>query len=382
MRPSSRWASASATPGSTLSAGRLGIGVAALTRLRRSGRSAFRCLWFLALRGTLMTIAFDLDEAAARVVADPLDRALFQMLGRQRTHAITVQRVNRLFRFSLTRQPVTIRQGYYHLDVHSLIAKTEVGYGVTQELMNQMLEVQIIDPNWVVDLSRNPLIWPGYDGVVHALQHAAETYYKNLWRHEPHYVQVWIEKQALIETVREICMQRCASLWPARGYSSLSFLRSATKEIIEADRPTFIYVFGDYDAAGWFAAEHIDKKLNEYAYREGFRHEIIFERVGLTPDQIVRYGLPTRPSKEVDERARPVPNARAFRAMQELTLTGQMARLIGQSCELDALDPNDLRNLVRSRLVRHLSDVRLAELEAEEVAERDEIMRLVRLHRA
>jgi hypothetical protein len=42
-----------------------------------------------------MTMTFDIDDAAARVANDPLDRALFNMLGRERTHEITVQCVNR-----------------------------------------------------------------------------------------------------------------------------------------------------------------------------------------------------------------------------------------------------------------------------------------------
>jgi hypothetical protein len=89
---------------------------------------------------------FDVDEAIERIEADPLDRFLFDMLGRERKHAITVQRVNRLALFASTRQPVTIRQGYYHLDILGLIAKTEIGYGIVVELMNEMVDVGIIDP--------------------------------------------------------------------------------------------------------------------------------------------------------------------------------------------------------------------------------------------
>ena len=64
-------------------------------------------------------MTFDFDEVAARVVADPLERTLFDRLGRERVHPITVQRVNRLALFASTRQPVTIRQCYYHLDVQA-----------------------------------------------------------------------------------------------------------------------------------------------------------------------------------------------------------------------------------------------------------------------
>jgi hypothetical protein len=311
------------------------------------------------------------------IEADPLDRVLFDMLGRERAHEITVRRVNRLFLFASTRQPVTIRQGYYHLDVSGLIVKTEVGYGIVVELMNEMVERSIIDPDWVVDLSREPLIWRGFDGVAQALRAAAEGYYKNLWRDEPHYVQVWIEKQGLIETITGPCYRRLVSLWPAKGYASRSFLRRAVKEIVAADKPTFIYAFGDYDAAGWFASQHIEDMLRDYASREGFRHPIEFERVALGAEHIIELGLPTRPSKERDDQGRPIPSAPAFRVLQESTLGDIRPDLIGQSCELDALDPDDLRGLVRDRITRHLSDARLAELEAEETAEKAEIMRII-----
>jgi hypothetical protein len=221
------------------------------------------------------------------------------------------------------------------------------------------------------------LIWRGYDSPAHALREAAERYYKNLWLDEPHYLQNWIEKQALIETIKGPCMRRCVSLWPARGYASRAFLRRATKEIIEADKPTFIYAYGDYDASGWFASRHIEDTLNDYARKAGFRHDIHFERVALSPQQIDAFGLPTRDSKERDDRGKPIPSAPDFRRLQERTLTGPMARLIGQPCELDALDPDDLRGLVQSRITRHMSDERLAELEAEEAAEKAEIMDIV-----
>jgi hypothetical protein len=103
-----------------------------------------------------MTMTFDLDEAAARITADPLDRAMFNLLGRERTH---------------------------------------VGYAIVVTLMNEMVEAGIIDPEWIVDLSREPLIWRGYDSVAHALREKVAGYFKNLWLNEPPYVQVWVEKQ-------------------------------------------------------------------------------------------------------------------------------------------------------------------------------------------
>jgi hypothetical protein len=126
-----------------------------------------------------MTLAFDPDDIAERLEADPLDRALFDMLGRERAHDKTIRRVNRLFLFASTRMPVTMRQGYYHLDTLGLVEKTETAYGGVGALMGEMVEAGIIDPDWIVDLSRNPELFPGYDSVAHRLRAAAETYYKN-----------------------------------------------------------------------------------------------------------------------------------------------------------------------------------------------------------
>jgi hypothetical protein len=324
-----------------------------------------------------VTLAFDPDNIAKRIEDDPLDRVLFNMLGRERAHDKTIRRVNRLFLFASTRMPVTVRQGYYPLDTLGLVEKTETAYGGVGELMGEMVEAGIIDPDWIVDLSRSPQIWPGYDSVAQALRGAAESYYKNLWLDEPHYVQVWIEKQGLIETIRGVCSRRCVSLWPARGYASRSFLRRAVKEIIAADRPTFIYAFGDYDAAGWFASQHINTMLRDYADREGFLHDIVFERVALNAHDIIARDLPTRPSKERDDRGVSIPSAPAFRAMQEHVLSDIAPDLIGRSCELDALDPADLRGMVEGCLAQHLSDERLAALEADEADEKAEIMAIV-----
>ena len=55
--------------------------------------------------------------------------------------------MNRLALFASTRMAVTIRRCYYHLDVSGLIDETEVGYTIVVDLMNEMLDAEIIDPD-------------------------------------------------------------------------------------------------------------------------------------------------------------------------------------------------------------------------------------------
>ena len=89
-------------------------------------------------------------------------------------------------------------------------------------------------------------------------------------------------------------------LMVARGYASLSFLHSAAEDINELDVPAFIYHLGDFDPSGVNAGEKIEETLRELAPDA----EIIFERIAVTPEQIEEWGLPTRPTKASDSRAK------------------------------------------------------------------------------
>jgi hypothetical protein len=85
--------------------------------------------------------------------------------------------------------------------------------------------------------------------------------------------------------------------------------------------------------------------------------EIHFERIAVTPVQIMDWDLPTRPTKASDSRAK------AFGS--------------NLSVELDAIEPNQLRTLVRETIERHLPAEQFEVLKAAEQSERDTIMRLV-----
>ena len=74
------------------------------------------------------------------------------------------------------------------------------------------------------------------------------------------------------------------------------------------------------------------------------------ERIALTPAQIRRYRLPTRPTKR--------------------TGNSHAKQFTGDSTELDALPPNVLRGLVRDCIERHISLAQVETLCATEDSER------------
>jgi hypothetical protein len=142
------------------------------------------------------------------------------------------------------------------------------------------------------------------------------------------------------------------ALMVARGYSSLSFLYSA-EYIGSLEVPVFIYHLGHFDPSGVNTGEKIEDTLHEMAPHA----EIHFERLAVAPEQIAQWNLPTRPTKTTDSRAK--------RFGSDVSI------------ELDAIEPNQLREIVREAIERRLPPAQLAVLMAAERNERELIQKLI-----
>src|SRR5262249_26502647 len=137
-----------------------------------------------------------------------------------------------------------------------------------------------------------------FSSVEEALRNTAAFYRKNLWADADRYVEIWLEKDALAGVILPVTSMYDVPLMVARGYASLSFLYSAAEAISELAVPTYIYHLGDFDPSGVNAGEKIEETLKEMAPDA----EIHFERIAVTPAQIVEWSLPSRPTKTSDTR--------------------------------------------------------------------------------
>ena len=133
----------------------------------------------------------------------------------------------------------------------------------------------------------------------------------------------------------------------ARGCSSETYLYETAQALAAREKTAYIYHFGDHDPTGVVAATHIERKLREFAPDT----EIHFQRAAVTPEQISAWNLPTRPTKREGNR-----HAKGFE---------------GDSCELDAIPPLKLRELVRGCIEQHVDMHRLDVLKEAEKSERD-----------
>jgi len=242
-------------------------------------------------------------------------------------------------------QPMTVRQVFYQATVRGVIEKTEAGYNKIQTDLVLMRRSGELPYSWLADATRWMRKPATFDGIEEALADCARHYRKALWRDAGAYVEIWLEKDALAGVVYPVTDTYDVPLMVARGYASLSFLHSAAEAISERDVPVYIYHLGDFDPSGVNAGEKIEETLRELAPDA----EIYFERLAVTHEQINVWNLPTRPTKQSDSRAK------GFGAI---------------SVELDAISPDNLRDLVEMAIEQHLPPEQFKILKVAEESER------------
>lgn len=262
------------------------------------------------------------------------------------TKAEVDHRREELYQIVKAMRPMTVRQVFYRASVRGLVEKTEGGYAKVQTDLVLMRRAKVLPYGWLTDSTRLQRKPDTFNSIEDALAETARFYRKALWTDAEAYVEVWLEKDALSGVVVPVTAEFDVPLMVARGYASLSFLHEAAEYIGNLKKPAFVYHLGDYDPSGVNAGEKIEETLRELAPDA----EIHFERIAVTPEQISTWKLPSRPTKQTDSRAK---------------------GFAGESVELDAIEPERLREIVRDAIERHLPREQLAILQVAEESERE-----------
>jgi hypothetical protein len=258
-----------------------------------------------------------------------------------------------LFEILYQDNPQTVRGVFYQAVSHNLIEKTEKEYkGTIVRLLGEMREDGIIPFSWIVDNSRWQHKPTTYSNLKSMMESSHKMYRRSIWDQLPMRVEIWIEKQALIDLFYSVTEKWDVPLYPAVGYASKTFVHEAAVEIDGIGKPTFIYFFGDYDPSGIDITRATEEKLKRYVKNT----PIFCRRVAVTPQQIVQYNLPTRPTKKTDSRSK---------------------NFKGDSVELDAMPAKVLRALTNEIIEVHIDkDVVDSVLKAE-LAEKETLRKLI-----
>jgi hypothetical protein len=182
--------------------------------------------------------------------------------------------------------------------------------------------------DWIVDASRDCNAVSTFDDIGDLLKAAERSFRLDLWAAQPAFVQVWVEKEGLAALFAQVTRPFRVPLYPGKGYTSLSFSRQGAlqaADALEQGKRVIVLQWGDYDPSG----VNISESLAEH-YRVHGADEAEVVRVGLKPEHIEAWQLPTRPTKTTDTRSQNFGDDR--------------------SVELDAVDPARLKEWVEKEI--------------------------------
>lgn len=192
--------------------------------------------------------------------------------------------------------------------------------------------VGLIDWEAIVDRTRflrRPSTWETPAGILGV---AAGQFEVDRWKDQTSYVELWFEKDALLNVFERAADTKQLPIFSNRGYVSDSAIWEAAQRIIrltEDGRKAHILHFGDHDPSGLDMSRDVEERLNLFGASP------TIHRLALNMDQVEKYNPPPDPAKPQDSRF------------------AQYVAEFGPECwELDALEPDVLVKLVEGKVAR------------------------------
>lgn len=236
---------------------------------------------------------------------------------------------------------LTVRQLYYQFVARGHIPNQPEEYSKLQGLLNDARLAGLIDWDAIVDRTRNLRALHHYSHPRDPIGEASESFRFWKWEKQPHYVEVWVEKDALLSIVGQMANKYDVPYFSCRGYTSVSEVHSAAMRFQyeqEEGKTCHVIHLGDHDPSGIDMTRDIKERITQV-----FRVPVQVHRVALTREQIDRYNPPPNPAKLTDSRV------------------GKYMEQHGEySWELDALEPSVLSDIIEVN-IRHWLDMRLWE---------------------
>lgn len=198
-------------------------------------------------------------------------------------------------------------------------------------LLKEARERGIIPWEWIVDENRDLERAPSWADPAAFVNAVRKSYRRDFWALQPKRVEVWSEKGTVRGVLDPVLDEYGVGFRVMHGFSGATTIYDVAQN--DDRRPLIILYVGDYDPSGmWMSEEDLPNRLEKY----GGDH-VLLSWVALRPAQLV--GLPSFAATEKKKDSR----------------YAWFVRKFGHRCwELDAMDPNDLREVVKAAIEKRI----------------------------
>jgi hypothetical protein len=232
-------------------------------------------------------------------------------------------------------QPATVRAVCYRLFVRGAITgmvKSETAK--VSRALTTAREERLIPWSWIVDETRRRQGWQGWANPDAFVDDLMDSYRRDWWQDQPRRLLVISEKGTVGGMLRPVLSRYATEFLVLHGFGSATALNALATYSVGDPRPLTLLYVGDHDPSGRAMS---DVDIPERLARYGGEAELV--RLAVTPEQIAAHALETFPAHD---------KAKDARYPWFLDAHGE------RCCELDALDPNILRDIVKAAIVARI----------------------------
>ena len=259
---------------------------------------------------------------------------------------------------------LTLRQLYYQFVSRGLITNKDTEYKKLGSIINDARLAGLIDWDHITDRTRNLKSNPHWDSPRDIVAACAKQFQYDKWKGQDNYVEVWVEKDALVGVLEVACRPLDVAYFSCRGYTSQSEMWAASQRLLkkyQEGRKVHIIHLGDHDPSGVDMSRDVRERISNFMmhhvivdwakenpkgsvesnedYLERIREDVPGEvmelhRIALMMDQIREYNPPPNPAKITDSRA-----------------NSYISEYGDESWELDALEPRVLTELIQTAVM-------------------------------
>ena len=237
---------------------------------------------------------------------------------------------------------LTLRQLYYQFVARGIIRNTQKEYDKLGVIISKARLAGLIDWEAIIDRTRTVNGNNHFKNPGDILSAAARQYKLDTRATQKIYIEVWIEKEALLGVIEPICRQLDITYLACKGYYSQSAMWRAAQRIQavqECAQEIVILHLGDHDPSGLDMTRDIEERLTLFGVGVEVR------RIALNMQQVEQYNPPPNFAKLSDTRA-----------SKYVDIYGN------ESWELDALDPKVITGLIKTAVDEYTDQNKRQEL--------------------
>jgi hypothetical protein len=222
---------------------------------------------------------------------------------------------------------LTLRQLYYQFVARGFIPNSDREYKKLGSVINDARLAGLVDWEAIIDRTRPSRGIQHWDRPQEIISTIGRQFHIDTRADQECYLEVWVEKDALIGVLEQVCDSLDVPYFSCRGYVSQSSMWEAAQRFIDKEekgKETYLIHLGDHDPSGIDMSRDIQERLGL------FESNCEVVRIALTMEQVGKYNPPPNPAKITDSRC-----------------SGYVSEYGSKYWELDALDPRTITKLIK-----------------------------------